>query len=135
MKKFFAAVFILALIISFSSCSGRDTEKSDGGQLAGVININTQEAWEEKFPNRKIGSFNIHYAEYETGEYEEIYFFADGETLKEWESEPFNLSGWFVHEDMLVSGDGQYGIELSETLQDGCTLEAVKLKEAVSVQE
>lgn len=129
MKKLFTAFLALALLASFAACSDKESsEEPTSEPLAGVININTPEAWQEKFPDKKICSFNVHYAEYETGEYEEIYYFAEGESLAEWAGEEFNLSGWFVSDDMLVSGSGQFGIKLSETLTDGCTLEAVKLE-------
>ena len=135
MKKLFAVVLALALLVSFAACSGKEPEEKGNEPLAGVININTLENWQAKFPDRKISSFNVHYAEYETGEYEELYFFAEGENLADWAEEEFNLSGWFVNDNMLVSADGQFGISLSETLSADCTLEAVKLAEPVSVQD
>ena len=136
MKKIFAVILALALLASFAACSAKENnEEPTGEPLAGVININTPEAWQEKFPDKKICSFNVHYAEYETGEYEEIYYFAEGESLAEWAGEEFNLSGWVVSGDMLVSGNGQFGISLSETLTDGCTLEAVKLDSPVETPD
>ena len=135
MKKIFAIVLALGLLVSLAACSGKEADEKETEPLAGVININTLENWQAKFPDKKISSFNVHYAEYETGEYEEFYFFAEGESLAEWVDEEFNLSGWFINDNVLVSADGQFGINLSETLSADCTLEAVKLAEPVSVQD
>ena len=138
MKKFTAVLMVLSLLLAFAACGKTEqtdtpdegetvTDTADGG-YAGVININTKEAWQEKFPDKEIGEFYVHYAEYETGEYEEIYFFAKDQSLEEWVDTPFNLSGWFESDGMIVSENGIYVIKpRSNEFSDGCTLEAVKL--------
>lgn len=138
MKKIITVLAVLSLLLAFAACGKNEqadapdgketvTDTADGG-FAGVININTKEAWQEKFPDKEIGEFYVHYAEYETGEYEEIYFFAKDQSIEEWVNSPFNLSGWFEADGMIVSENGSYVLKPeSNGFSDGSTLEAVKL--------
>ncbi len=145
MKKITAILTVFSLLLAFAACGKNEqpakpgeetvTEAASDG-LAGVININTKEAWQEKFPDKEIGEFYVHYAEYETGEYEEIYFFAKGQSLEEWVKTPFNLSGWFESDGQIVSENGSFVIKAQDGMpSDGCTLEAVKLDTPIQKAE
>ena len=137
MKKLLAVLTALTLVLTLASCGKKETAENvndiaaTNENLAGVININTQEAWQEKFPDAKIFSFTVHYAEYETGEYEELYFCADGGNLSDWVNTPFNLTGWFVYDGMIVSADGQYAIKNPAPLSENAVYEAEKLEEKI----
>lgn len=144
MKKITAILTAFSLLLALAACGEKKqtnesetqaekesetvTEAASADGFAGVININTKEAWQAKFPDKEIGEFVVHYAEYETGEYEELYFYASDQSLEEWVDTPFNLTGWFVSEGLIVSADGNYVLKpRSNEFFDGCTLEAIKL--------
>ena len=138
MKKLLAALTALTLILTLASCGKTEAPENSvdsentSENFAGVININTQEAWQEKFPDSKIFSFTVHYAQYETGEYEELYFCADGGNLSDWVDTPFNLTGWFVYDGMIVSPDGQYAIKNPAPLSENAVYEAERLEEKIT---
>lgn len=144
MKKLLAILTALSIALAFSACGKKDkadqpadkktsssteetTTEPTSENLSGVTNTNSQEAWESKYPGINVCPFSIHYAEYETGEYEEQYYFANGGDLRDWVNTPFNIGGWFVYEDMVVSADGNYAVKEFESMSSFCTFEAVKL--------
>ena len=141
MKKLLAILTALSIVLAFSACGKKDKTTSEPEEpsssettsenLSGVINTNSQEAWETKYPGINVCPFSIHYAEYETGEYEEQYYFANGGDLRDWVNTPFNLTGWFVYDGMIISADGQYAIKNSAPLSENAVYEAEKLEERI----
>lgn len=150
MKKLPAFLMALLSVFSLSSCTKDDvTNVPDNGATTAadptgiqildgdgsVFYSNSLEVWSEKYPNLNICPFTIHYNEYDTGEYEEQYFYAEGGNLLDWAGTPFSLCSWYAYDDMIVSADGKYAVKNPAPLAEGCTYEAVKLNEATPMPD